>query len=296
MNIVLFSADDFLDDDCVQSYCVNSDLSDLNEERFFQNAEDRCCVFYKNDERYQHIKKVLHLKEGDVFKAGLINGNIGKALISHLSEEKIVFSFSPNASVKSRADKGAGKIDDNTDADKIERKPLPLPPIKIILGFPRPIQLRRILRDAASLGFAEIILCGTELGERSYLRSNLSSSEEIKKYIIDGISQAGQTLMPKFYFCNSVKEALKDIKNSSFKGSKVLLDIGAFPSLSTFKMQEGEDLTIAIGSERGWTQNERESFLAEGFVSYSMGKRILRTETALTSALAVLLANNGFWG
>lgn len=278
MNIVLFSADDFLDDDCVQSYCVNSDLSDLNEERFFQNAEDRCCVFYKNDERYQHIKKVLHLKEGDVFKAGLINGNIGEALISHLSEEKIVFSFSPNKT------------------DKIERKPLPLPPIKIILGFPRPIQLRRILRDAASLGFAEIILCGTELGERSYLKSNLSSPEEIKKYIIDGISQAGQTLMPEFSFFNSVKEALKDLNDTSFRGSKVLLDIGDFPSLSTFKMQEGEDLTIAIGSERGWTQNERESFLAEGFVSYSMGKRILRTETALTSALAVLLANNGFWG
>ncbi|UTC64731.1 16S rRNA (uracil(1498)-N(3))-methyltransferase [Treponema sp. OMZ 788] len=278
MNIVLFSADDFLNDDCVQSYCVNSDLSDLIEERFFQNTEDRCCVFYKNDERYQHIKKVLHLKEGDVFKAGLINGNIGKALISHLSEEKIVFSFSPNRT------------------GKIERKPLTLPPIKIILGFPRPIQLRRILRDAASLGFLEIILCGTELGEQSYLKSNLSSPEEIKKYIIDGISQAGQTLMPKFSFCNSVKEALKDLKDSSFKGSKVLLDIGAFPSLSTFKMQEGEDLTIAIGSERGWTQNEREAFLAEGFVSYSMGKRILRTETALTSALAVLLANNGFWG
>ncbi|UTC66438.1 MULTISPECIES: 16S rRNA (uracil(1498)-N(3))-methyltransferase [unclassified Treponema] len=287
MNIVLFSADDFLNGDCVQSYCVNSDLSDLIGKRFLQNAEDGCCVFYKNDERYQHIKKVLHLKEGDAFKAGLINGNIGEALISHLSEEKIVFSFSPN-----RAD----KIEDRTDADRIERKPLPLPPIKIILGFPRPIQLRRILRDAASLGFAEIILCGTELGERSYLRSNLSSPEEIKKYIIDGISQAGQTLMPEFSFCNSVKEALKDLSDTSFSGSKVLLDIGDFPSLSTFKMQEGEDLTIAIGSERGWTQNERETFLAEGFVSYSMGKRILRTETAITSALAVLLANNGFWG
>ena len=75
----------------------------------------------------------------------------------------------------------------------------------------------------------------------------------------------------------------------------MLLDIGHFPSLSTFKMKKGEELTIAIGSERGWTQNEREAFFSEGFISYSMGKRILRTETALTSALSVLLANNGFW-
>ena len=70
MNIVLFS-----DDDCVNPDCINGGF-----------------VFYKNDERYLHIKKVLHLKEGDVFKAGIINGKIGEALISHLSEEKIVFS------------------------------------------------------------------------------------------------------------------------------------------------------------------------------------------------------------
>ena len=277
MNIVLFS-----DDDCVNPDCINDGCFFYKHDKSINN----CFIFYKNDERYLHIKKVLHLKEGDVFKAGIINGKIGEALISHLSEEKIVFSFCPNEPDKNL---------DNTDADKIENKPLPLPPIKIILGFPRPIQLRRILRDAASLGFAEIVLCGTELGERSYLKSNLSSPEEIKKYLLDCISQAGQTLLPAFSFCNLVKEALKNLKTASFKGSKVLLDIGDFPSLSTFKMKKGEELTIAIGSERGWTQNEREAFFSEGFISYSMGKRILRTETALTSALSVLLANNGFW-
>lgn len=269
MNIVLFSDDDCVNPDCINDGCV-----------FHKHDKsiNKCFVFYKNDERYLHIKKILHLKEGDVFKAGIINGKIGEALISHLSEEKIVFSFCPNT------------------PDKLETRPLPLPPIKIILGFPRPIQLRRALRDAASLGFAEIVLCGTELGERSYLKSNLSSPEEVKKYLLDGISQAGQTLLPAFSFCSSVKEALKNLKTASFKGSKVLLDIGDFPSLSTFRMTKGEELTIAIGSERGWTQNERETFFSEGFISYSMGKRILRTETALTSALSVLLANNGFWG
>lgn len=277
MNIVLFS-----DDDCAALDCINDGCVFYKHDKSINN----CFVFYKNDERYLHIKKILNLKEGDVFKAGIINGKIGEALISHLSEEKIVFSFCPNPPDKGIADNGA---------DKVETRPLPLPPIKIILGFPRPIQLRRILRDAASLGFAEIVLCGTELGERSYLKSNLSSPEEIKKYLLDGISQAGQTLLPAFSFCSSVKEALKDLKAASFKGSKVLLDIGDFPSLSTFRMTKGESVLITIGSERGWTQNERDVFFSEGFIPYSMGKRILRTETALTSALSVLLANNGFW-
>ena len=286
MNIVLFS-----DDDCATPECINNGCVFHKHDKSINN----CFVFYKNDERYLHIKKILNLKEGDVFKAGIINGKIGEALISHLSEEKILFSFCLNPPDKNIADKGADKNKDRKDAYEVEKIPLPLPPIKIILGFPRPIQLRRALRDAASLGFSEIVLCGTDLGERSYLKSNLSSPEEIKKYLLDGISQAGQTLLPDFSFCSSVKEALKNLKTASFKGSKVLLDIGDFPSLSTFRMTKGEELTIAIGSERGWTQNERESFFSEGFIPYSMGKRILRTETALTSALSILLANNGFW-
>ncbi|MGI5085817.1 16S rRNA (uracil(1498)-N(3))-methyltransferase [Treponema putidum] len=277
MNIILFS-----DDDCVNPDCINGGCVFYKNDKSINNG----FFFYKNDERYLHIKKILHLKEGDIFKAGIINGKIGEALILHLSEEKIVFSFCPNEPDKNL---------DNIDDDKIESNPLPLPPIKIILGFPRPIQLRRILRDAASLGFAEIVLCGTELGERSYLKSNLSSSEEIKKYLLDGISQAGQTLLPEFSFCSSVKEALKNLKTASFKGGKILLDIGEHQPLSSFRMKKGEELIIAIGSERGWTQNEREAFFSAGFIPYSMGKRILRTETALTSALSVLLANNGFW-
>ena len=86
MNIVLFSGDDCAAPDCINDGCV-----------FYKNDEhlNGGFVFYKNDERYLHIKKVLHLKEGDVFKAGIINGKIGEALISHFSEEKIVFSFCP---------------------------------------------------------------------------------------------------------------------------------------------------------------------------------------------------------
>ena len=183
MNIVFFS-----DDDCVNPDCINGGCVFYKHDKSINN----CFVFYKNDERYLHIKKVLHLKEGDVFKAGIINGKIGEAQISHLSEEKILFSFCPNK------------------PDKVETRPLPLPPIKIILGFPRPIQLRRILRDAASLGFAKIVLCGTDLGERSYLKSNPSSPEEVKKYLLDGISQAGQTMLPAFSLCSSGKEALKN--------------------------------------------------------------------------------------
>lgn len=230
-------------------------------------------VFYKNDERYLHLKKILKLKTGDNFKAGLINQKMGIAKIIEFSDEKLIFYFTANIA------------------------PVPLPPITLILGFPRPIQLRRILRDCGSLGIAELYLTGTELGEKSYLKSTLSEKTEIEKYLIDGIAQAGQNLLPCFSFCNSVKHCLTVIDNFHYeKVKKIVLDIDEkAAALNFFTMNSDERVIVAIGSERGWTDNERLLFADKGFQPYSMGKRILRTETAVCSALSVISANNNLW-
>ena len=50
-------------------------------------------------------------------------------------------------------------------------------------------------------------------------------------------------------------------------------------------------VVAAIGSERGWTDNERQLFRKKGFTLCSMGERVLRTETAATTAVAIILSN-----
>ena len=259
MNIILFSQKDFYDEQ------ISSALKNGSENRF---------VFFKNDERYIHIKKILKLSEGEIFKAGLINGKIGSAHIHNFSEEKIVFSFTETA------------------------EPLPLPPVKLILGFPRPIQLKRILRDAASLGVSELSLAVTELGEKSYLNSTLSAAGEIEKYLLDGISQAGQTLLPRVFFYNSLKAVLQNLRYPAapLQTEKIILDIEETAEpLSKFKIDKNGTVIAAIGNERGWTETERRLFQDAGFKTYSMGKRILRTETAVCAALSVICSNSGFW-
>ncbi len=233
------------------------------------STQEKLWEFKKGDERYSHIKKILKLSEGDEFKAGIINGAIGRAKIITFSSESLVFSFSETA------------------------KPLSLPPIKLILGFPRPIQLKRILRDVASLSCAEIFLCGTELGEASYLKSSLSEESQIQKYLLDGITQAGQSLVPKFSLHSSIKEALKQIEaeKENSKSRKVLLDIDPnAEKLAKVKFSGYDEIILAIGSERGWTDNERKLFKESNFTPASIGERILRTETATSAALAITLA------
>jgi 16S rRNA (uracil1498-N3)-methyltransferase len=46
--------------------------------------------------------------------------------------------------------------------------------------------------------------------------------------------------------------------------------------------------TLAIGPEGGWTDEELTSAGAAGFQEASLGKLILRTETAVVAALASL--------
>ena len=101
----------------------------------FSQEEISKPLFLK-DERAEHIIKILHKKEGDTFAAGIIGGKSGIAKITGISDA-IYFDFEPC---------GDGKF---------------LNPLKMIIGFPRPIQLKRLLRDVAALGICEVHLTGT---------------------------------------------------------------------------------------------------------------------------------------
>ena len=109
------------------------------------------------DERGKHIIKVLHKKEGETFEAGIINGKAGLSTITKIDENFIHFDFSSKTDGK------------------------PLHPVTLIVGFPRPIQLKRLFRDVAGLGVEKLYLCGTELGEKSYMDSNIVSGGAAEK-------------------------------------------------------------------------------------------------------------------
>lgn len=271
--------------------------------------------FAKTDERFLHIKKVLKLGVGSVFKAGIINGAKGTAEISFFSDELLTARFT------SSEDAGGG---DDVSA---------LSPIRLILGFPRPIQLRRILRDVAGLGIEALYLTGTELGEKSYLKADIAAETEIERLLIDGCSQAGDTHIPNVYRAYSVRHffdryeddmrpdhlrAALDVpfqlEQGSIEQNRMKQGLIGQDRIEQAHSEQGDTLCIpvmyplpqlqwdgkqtlwlAVGNERGWSLNERLLFAKKQFAAYTMGRRILRTETAVTSAIAVCLANSGAW-
>ncbi len=224
------------------------------------------------DERAKHIVEILKLKVGDEFRMGIVNQSEGKAKVEAISLEGVKISYESISSPE-------------------------LYPVTLLCAQVRPICMKRILREAVSLGVGRIILTGSDTGEKSYLSSNLYKTDEYKEYLLDGAMQSSHAGIPQVFFTNSVDGALNLIKDIGMKEdekcSLIVLDnvVGAVP-LSTSAIKKSA--VLAIGPERGWSQRERNLFVANGFAPMLLGSRVLRTETACSAGVAVLLSRMKF--
>jgi RsmE family RNA methyltransferase len=253
-----------------------------------------------DDGRAAHVLNVLRKGVGDSFEAGVIGGMAGTARIAAIDrpQKKMYLAFTPLSDGR------------------------PLHPVEAIIGFPRPIQLRRIFRDMAGLGVGGIRLAGTELGEKSYMRSTMfergaDGRSAAEKMLIDGCAQAKSTRVPKLFLHETLESCVEEAVASDGRALRVALDnvapetsllkarggLGAQPpgEGGMAKTREGLSLggrlspsvVLAVGNERGWTDGERGIFRRAGFLLCGMGGRVLRTETAACAAVALVLGAMG---
>lgn len=99
--------------------------------------------------------------------------------------------------------------------------------------------------------------------------------------------QSGRTVLPDFNDITTIDSWLGDQK-----GLKVFLDPYVERSLIDLK-PENQSVTLVTGPEGGFSEQERELAISNGFIPVRLGRRILRTETA---SLAALSAVQMLWG
>ena len=207
--------------------------------RILFEGDEQAAYLPAADPRAEHIRTVLRARAGDEISIGIVNGARGTARILDITEAGV--------SLECRFEEAGTQHSSGAAStqDRLERRELA--PIYCIIGHPRPIVLKRMLRDLTTIGVSGILVCGTELGEKSYLRSNLWLKEGVRSYLVAGAAQAGGTQIPLVEKCSSIASGLNRLEELRRAASPA----AAGPGTQTggpYGSEEGggEELRIAL--------------------------------------------------
>ncbi len=222
-------------------------------------------VLPRSDPRVIHLLGVLKCHTGDQFDIGVIDGLMGKGTLRSVNEDEVVVDLS------------------------LQEPPIALDDIRLIIGLPRPQTVRKILRELSSLGAASLDFVLTEASDRSYARSSLWTSGEWEKHLITGAQQAFTSTLPEVSWGRNLAESVDLVHNNA---TRIALDNyeGVEAMGETFL---NLPLVIAVGPERGWSENDRQILKSSGFHLVHLGRRVLRVETACVSAYAIAKSKLG---
>ena len=219
------------------------------------------------DARAVHLTQTVGLHLNKTFFVGVKNAFRGLATIKEINQ-RIIFTV------------------------EWEKEKQPRLPLELLVGLPRPQTAKKILYDAASLGIYKIIFFVSEKGDPGYLSSSLWKNNEWEDSLLRGAEQACSCLIPEIIQSHSLEDGLKLITPG---GWRVSLD--PYTAKSPLVLNNGNYLSgsLAIGSERGWSDAERTLLKNNHFISHHLGDRILRVEAACLAGSALMLSQLNAW-
>ena len=218
-----------------------------------------------NKSKINHLSNVLRLKEGsklDVFDG---EGNSSICKIASLEKKKIVLEQ-------------IGSI----EFQQPERINL-----KVLMPYIKKENLFFAVQKVTEIGVSNISLFIPDNVDQSIKKKDLSKiNEKALSIITQACEQNGSNIVPDFQIYENLSSA---IDHDSFS---IFFDLDAtndFQSIKNIK----DSITLITGPESGFSKKEREFLNATASDNISLGKNILRAETAPITALSVIKSNLG---
>jgi 16S rRNA (uracil1498-N3)-methyltransferase len=144
-----------------------------------------------------------------------------------------------------------------------------------------------IVEKATELGVTEIVPIQATRSERGLEKAAAKRVERWRRIALEASQQSRRAHLPEIAEPVPLTQALA--RTGTYR---YVLDEnpGAAPLLSALPAERTAQDTVAIltGPEGGWTEEEQSSFTAAGWAPVSLGPLILRAETAVIAALAVI--------
>ena len=146
------------------------------------------------------------------------------------------------------------------------------------------------LQKSVELGVAEI---RPVISERCVVRLSGERAEKRvarwQEIVVSACEQSGRNIVPKVLPLTTYAQALQQLSQET---TKLLMSLNRAQKLSDVQPQSGK-VVFMVGPEGGWTEKEEQQAFDAGFQSVTLGKRVLRTETA---SLAAIAAMQTLWG
>ena len=146
------------------------------------------------------------------------------------------------------------------------------------------------LQKSVELGVAEI---RPVISERCVVRLSGERAEKRvarwQEIVVSACEQSGRNIVPKVLPLTTYAQALQQLPQET---TKLLMSLNRAQKLSDVQPQSGK-VVFMVGPEGGWTEKEEQQAFDVGFQSVTLGKRVLRTETASLAAIATMQT---LWG
>ena len=239
--------------------------------RFFTDSEtinsDTPALF---DENFKHAK-VLRLNIGE--EVTLCDGECNEAVCSveEITNEAVFLKVLER------------KVSENEPKAKVS----------VFMALPKADKLEHVIQKATELGAFEIVTfptsrCIAKLDKKAIEKK----LERWQKIAESAAKQSMRGLIPKVTYIDSYKTALENAAQADMP-----LFFYENERSTTLKMalkeKEYKTVSILTGPEGGFSETEVEQALQSGLKVCTLGKRILRCETAPLCALSAIMYDSG---
>lgn len=236
--------------------------------RFFtENISENTAVVSGEDAH--HISVVLRMRAGDI--AVLCDGR-GTDYLAGLTEsgkETCVFNI---------LEKSANLAEPNIH-------------LRLFQAMPKGDKMEFIVQKAVECGATEIVpFFSSRCVSRPDEKQMAKKLPRYQKIALEAAKQCGRGVIPTVGAAVDFS-ALKTMRSADNTG--ILFYECAETPLAQAVSEFKKNVDIVIGSEGGFEPHEAEELIGAGFAAVSLGKRILRCETAPIAAISILMNYTG---
>lgn len=219
-------------------------------------------------EDVKHITKVLRLGVGDIITCCDGMGNDYESKISHLSSE-IECEIMNTTKVETEAN------------------------IRVILiqGIPKAAKMDYIIQKTTELGICEIYPC--EMARCVSKPEGGKKTERWQKIAMEAAKQSGRGIVPIVHDSIKLPQAIEILKSADISFIPYECEENNYLKPILQSAKSPKTVAFMIGPEGGFDKDEIEKLTSYNIPSVSLGKRILRTETAGEAVLAMVMYEIG---